>query len=199
MPDLEGASIASTPLENDLINPVSGDRLSFLMPSTETRGAYVISMTELRPGSKGIPMHYHLTYTETFRVVKGKLDICVGGKQHHRVLEAGELVHVPLRTLHQFWNSRDEPVVFTDEVRPGWRYEATMRVFYGLARDGKVNKTGFPTNFWEIVLVTQLSESYFPGIPLILQQGLFGLLGTIAKWMGYDPAFSQYTGGKQAL
>jgi mannose-6-phosphate isomerase-like protein (cupin superfamily) len=194
--DVEGAGITLKPLENVLVNPVSGDQLTFLTSSAETGGAMVKSMTELRPGSKGIPMHYHLTYTETFTVVKGKLDICVGGKQHHRVLEAGESVHVPLRTLHQFWNSSDELVVFTDEVRPGWRYEASMRVFYGLARDGKVNKAGVPTNLWEIALVTQLSESYFPGIPILVQQGLFSLLGTIAQWRGYDPVFSLYTGGK---
>lgn len=36
---------------------------------------------ELLAGSAGPPLHYHLAYTETFEVLEGKLEVCVGGRK----------------------------------------------------------------------------------------------------------------------
>ncbi len=56
-----------------------------------------------------------------------------------------------------------------------------------------MNHKGIPTNIWELALIFELSESFLPGMPLLLQQGIFGFLAKIARWKGYDPRFSQYT------
>jgi mannose-6-phosphate isomerase-like protein (cupin superfamily) len=178
-------------------NPITGERMTFLATSEETGGEFVKIKDELPAGSVGVPMHYHLAYTETFEVLQGKLDVCVSGKKTHVVLKSGESVHVPIRTPHRFWNGGDEPGVFVCEIRPARQWEKSIRTAFGLARDGKTNRFGIPTNVWELALLYELSGSYITGIPLFLQRGVFGSLARIARWKGYDPEFPQYTSSKE--
>jgi hypothetical protein len=103
---------------------------------------------------------------------------------------------VPRHIYHRFWNSSTQTTVFTIENRPAQHLEQALRAAFGLARDGKVNKVGIPTNIWELALIFQLAESFLPGASLFLQKGLFGVLAAIARQRGYDPAFSQYTQAK---
>ncbi len=135
-------------LNRTIDNPINGERVTFLTTGQETNGALVKTLVELPSGSSGQPLHYHLAYTETFDVVEGQLDICLGGKQHHRVLRSGESVHVPLKAVHSFWNSSPEPVRFTVEMRPARHFEEALRAAFGLARDGRMNNKGIPTNIW---------------------------------------------------
>ncbi|GAC1350095.1 MAG: cupin domain-containing protein [Ktedonobacteraceae bacterium] len=177
-------------------NPVTGERVTFLNTAEETGGEFVKSRVELAGRASGTSMHYHLAFTETFEVLGGTLDVCIGGKKGHRILMPGETAVVPRRVHHRFWNSSTQTSVFTIEIRPAQHFEQALRAAFGLARDGKVNKVGIPTNIWELALVFQLAESFLPGAPLFLQKGLFGMLAAIARQRGYDPAFSQYTGAK---
>jgi quercetin dioxygenase-like cupin family protein len=180
-------------LNRTIENPLNGERVTFLTTAQETNGAFVKTVVELLPGSQGQPSHYHLTYTETFEVVEGQLDICLGGKKHHRVLRSGESVHVPLNAVHSFWNSSTEPVRFMVEMRPAGHFEEALRAAFGLARDGRMNHKGIPTNIWELALIFELSESFLPGMPRFFQKRIFGLLAKIARWKGYDTRFSKYT------
>jgi hypothetical protein len=79
------------------------------------------------------------------------------------------------------------------EMHPARHFEEALRAAFGLARDGRMNHKGIPTNIWELALIFELSESFLPGMPLLLQKRLFGVLAKIARWKGYDPRFSQYT------
>jgi mannose-6-phosphate isomerase-like protein (cupin superfamily) len=174
-------------------NPVTGERLTFLVTAEETGGELLRVKTELPAGSPGVPMHYHLAFTERFEVLDGRLDMCVGSKRNRIVLTAGESVFAPIRTYHRFWNGGDEPVVFVGEIRPARRMERSLRVAHGLARDGRTSKKGVPTNPFELALLYELSESYIAGMPLFLQKGVFGALAKVARWRGYDPEFTRYT------
>lgn len=180
-------------LERTIENPINGERTTFLTTSEETSGEFARIRDELPAGAAGPPMHYHLTFTETFRVLKGELDVCIGGREHHRVLRSGDAAHLPVRTPHTFWNGSDEPVVFEALIQPARPFEKAIRTAFGLARDGKVNRRGVPTDIWELALLYELSESYMTGMPLFLQKGIFGVLAKIARRKGYDPEFSKYT------
>ena len=78
------------------------------------------------------------------------------------------------------------------EIRPARKMERSLRVAHGLARDGKTNKKGVPTNPFELALHYELSESFIVGMPLFLQKGVFGALAKVARWRGYDPEFARY-------
>ncbi len=180
-------------LPRTIENPLTGERVTFLASAEETNGEYVRIRNETSAGAPGVVMHYHLTYTEAFKVLKGTLDVCVGTKENHLVLGEGESVFVPLGTAHRFWNSSTEPVVFEVEIRPARNFEKSLRAQFGLVEDGKTNDKAIPKNILELALIYELSESYIVGMPLFLQKGIFGALARIARWRGYDPEFSKYT------
>jgi mannose-6-phosphate isomerase-like protein (cupin superfamily) len=180
-------------LPRTIENPITGDRVTFLATAEETNGEYVLIRGETAASARGVVLHYHLAYAETFRVLEGRLDICLGSKQNHLVLAKGETAFVPLNTVHRFWNSSPEPVVFEAEIRPASNFEKTLRAQFGLAEDGRTNDKAIPKNIFELALIYELAESYVPGLPLLLQKGIFGVLARIARRIGYDPESSKYT------
>ena len=99
-------------LARTIENPLAGERVTFLATAEETGGEYVRIRNEASAGAQGVVMHYHLSYTESFEVSEGTLDVCVGDEDNHLVLGEGESAFVPLNTAHRFWNSGAEPVVF---------------------------------------------------------------------------------------
>lgn len=186
-------AVMTEDLPRTIENPITGERVTFLATAEETNGEYARVRTETSAGAPGVVMHYHLAYTEAFKVLKGRLDMCVGTKDSHLALGEGESVFVPLNTAHRFWNSSTEPVIFEVEVRPARNFEKALRAASGLAQAGKTNDKGVPKNLFELALIYELSESYIVGMPLFLQKGIFGALARIARWRGYDPEFYEYT------
>jgi mannose-6-phosphate isomerase-like protein (cupin superfamily) len=180
-------------LPRTIENPIAGERVTFLATAEETNGEYVKIRNEASAGAQGVVMHYHRAYTEAFKVLKGRLDVCVGTEENHLVLAEGQSAFVPLSTAHRFWNSSTEPVIFEVEIRPARNFEKAIRAQFGLVGEGKTNEKAIPKNLFELALIYELSESYIVGMPLFLQKGIFGALARIARWRGYDPEFSEYT------
>lgn len=176
-------------LPRTINNPVQKDTVTFIKTTEETLGEYVLAEMEVMAGG-GNPLHYHCTFTETFAVVKGRLDVDL--HDQHLVLQPGDSATVPLRTHHRFYNLSDKPTTCTLEIRPARTFEQALRVVYGLASDGKTNARGIPTNIWHLALLFELAESYVPGLPLMLQQALFGSLANIARRRRRDKDFDKY-------
>ena len=183
----------SDTLPRTIENPITGERVTFLASRDDSDGSYVRIRNETSAGSRGVVLHYHLTYTEAFEVLEGRLDMSVGNKQNHLALAAGSSAFVPVRTAHRWWNSSSEPVVFEVEVRPARNFEKALRAQFGLVADGKTNDKAVPKNVLELSLIFELSESYIAGVPLGLQKGVSKSLARIARRMSYDPEFSRYT------
>jgi len=174
-------------------NSITGERATLLATGDQTNGEYVRIRNETIAGSQGVPMHYHTTFTETFTVLEGLLDVCIGSRKHHRVLRKGETVTVPMGTAHRWWNASAEPVVFEVEVSPARNFEQALRAQFGLANDGRTTDQAIPRNIFELALIYELAESYVAGVPLFLQKTIFAVLARVARRIGYDPAFSRYT------
>jgi len=175
--------------ERVIENPVIGDRVTFLETAEETNGEYLLAKVELAPRG-GNAMHYHLTFTEAFEVLEGRLNVDLDGR--HLVLEPGEKALVPVGSPHRFYSTSDEPVTFTVEMRPARRMEEALRVAYGLARDGKTNAKSVPRNILQLALLYELGESYLVGMPLSVQKAVFGLLAKVARWRGVDKSLEKY-------
>lgn len=188
----------STGLPRAFENPITGEKVTFLVTAEETRGEYARVRCDVPAGVQGPPLHYHLGYTESFEVVEGRLDMCVGSKENHVVLEEGQSAFVPPGVPHRFWNPSDEPVVFDAEVRPPQAWVKAGQAMRGLAADGKLNDKGIPKNLFELALIFQLSDIYMTGLALFLQKAIFGTMARMARWRGYDPEFSRYTKPKGA-
>jgi mannose-6-phosphate isomerase-like protein (cupin superfamily) len=175
--------------ERVIENPVIGDRVTFLKTAEETNGEYLLAKVELAPRG-GNAMHYHLTFTEEFEVLEGRLDVDLDGR--HLVLGPDEKALVPIKSRHRFYSTSDEPVTFTVGMRPARRMEEALRVAYGLARDGKTNAKSVARNVFQLALLYELGESYLVGLPLLVQRAVFGVLAKVARWRGVEKSLEKY-------
>ncbi|RCJ15159.1 cupin [Nostoc sp. ATCC 43529] len=173
-------------------NPVTGDRMTILRSTYDTNGEYVKFLFQLPPGSQGSPLHYHDTKTEIFEVLRGSLEMEVGEKGNIRVLQPGEVLQVPAGMHHSFRNTSDDWVTFTSEVRPAGEFEHFIRSLYGLAINNKVNKEGMPTNLLQFALLIKKADTIIVGPPMFVQKLIVTVLATIAHFLKVDKSLVKY-------
>jgi mannose-6-phosphate isomerase-like protein (cupin superfamily) len=181
--------IRASERERVIENPVIGDRVTFLKTAEETDGEYMLAKVELAPHG-GNAMHYHLTFTEEFEVLEGRLNVDLDGR--HLVLGPGEKALVPKKSRHRFYSTSDLRAPFTVAMRPARRMEDALRVAYGLARDGKTNAKSVPRNVFQLALLYELGESYLVGMPLLVQRAAFGVLAKVARRRGVEKSLEKY-------
>jgi hypothetical protein len=104
---------------------------------------------------------------EKFEALDGVLGVHCGGRD--LLLRPGQSAEVPLHTLHRFYNPSETG-----------------------ATDGQSRPNGAPKNFWYMALLIEMGESYFPVLPLRLQQGLFRLLLGLASLLGKHKGVEKY-------
>ena len=166
-----------------IYNPVQRDAATFLETSEETGGERTLVELEVAPGGKVTP-HYHLTYSERFTVLEGRLTVEIDGVRHE--LGAGDEAVAAPGSLHAWSNPGDERSVAHVELRPGSPgFEKALRVAYGLAADGLVLKNGVPRNPLHAALVLEMGEVRLPGAYAALERVL-GLLARLGRWRGVD-------------
>jgi mannose-6-phosphate isomerase-like protein (cupin superfamily) len=166
-----------------IVNPVQGDAVTFLETSEESGGERSLGELEVAPGGKVTP-HYHLSYTERFEVLEGRLNVMIDGES--LVLGPGESATVPIGALHAWSNESTGPAVAQVELRPGQPgFETSLRVAYGLAADGRVLKNGMPRNPLHAALLLEWGDGRLPGAYAILERGL-RLLARLARAAGID-------------
>ena len=166
-----------------IFNPVQRDAATFLETSEESGGARTLAELEVAPGGKVTP-HYHLTYSERFKVLEGQLTVEIDGVRHE--LGPGDEAVAAPRSLHAWSNPCEESSVAHIELRPGSPgFEKALRVAYGLAADGLVIKNGLPRNPLHAALLLEMGELRLPGAYAALERVL-GLLASVARWRGID-------------
>lgn len=143
-------------------NPLIKDKITFLKTSKETNGEYTLVEVELAVGG-GNNLHAHTTFDEEFIPVEGTLGIDLG-KTPLR-LTPGEKAIAPVGKWHRFYNPGTEPIRFHVKITPSNEgFENCLKIAYGLADDGKVNKSGVPTNFAHLSILLTMSDTRLPGI-----------------------------------
>ncbi len=172
-------------------NPITGERLTFVVTAGETGGAYCLVQGQLPAGSGvrfgRLPAHQHRTKTEIFHVVEGTLDFRLGAEAH-LVLKPGDTIVVPPMTRHRFWNSSDGSVTLQVEIRPTERFEQFIRLFNGMAEEGRCSQRGIPFNPLDMALLTEYGMDGLP-LPML---AFFRALIPLARWAGRDHALRKY-------
>lgn len=175
-----------------LDNPQTKERITFIKTAEDTNGEYVKLEIVLPPGGH-VPMNYHRFYSESYEVVDGRLDVAVGNKKNHKVINAGEKIVAEKGVPHHYWNESDEPVTFIVEVKPARQFEKFMRIIVALGKEHKLNKDGAPKNIFQLAMIVRLSEAYLAGLPHALQSFLFNwILYPLASLFGYSEDFPEY-------
>jgi quercetin dioxygenase-like cupin family protein len=147
-------------------NPLVKDKITFIKTAKETGGEYTLLEVELAPGG-GTPMHAHTSFDEEFIPVEGTLGIRVEKTKY--LLHPRESAIAPIGKFHRFYNPGKTPIRFLVRITPSCEsFEYALKISYGLAEDGKVNKKGIPKSFAHVSLLTTMADTVLPGFLSII-------------------------------
>jgi quercetin dioxygenase-like cupin family protein len=172
-----------------LVNPASGERITFRQSAADTGGALVAIDLELPQGAR-VPggRHIHPRQEERFEVVKGTMRFRLGRKKI--VARPGAVVVVPPGMAHDFANAGDEDVLVRVEMRPALKMEQLFEAAVALAEEGRTMLNGIPRPL-ELALFTrefeQEVQAAFP--PLWIQRLALAPLARLARRRGYGTRY----------
>jgi hypothetical protein len=167
-----------------LENPVSGQHLIVRNAAWDTGGELLeVEALYTKPTPSRPPVHYHPRQEERFEVLRGRLNVLVGGQE--RTLEEGEVLTVAPGVPHGMWAAQAGARV-NWQTRPALKTEAFFETVWGLAKDGKVNEKGVP-NLLRAALIAREYEDVFrlASPPWAVQRLLFGSLAPVGRLLGY--------------
>ena len=172
-------------------NPVTGERIRFLVASVETNGEYCKVECTVTPDGAVAAAHLHPYQTETFEVVSGTLKFKVGGEVV--TATAGDVVTVEPGTAHKFWNEGEDEAVFRCTVRPALNFERLLETMFALAADGKTNKKGMPSPLrLAVIAKAHFDDVRLPSPPVAVQRFGLAMGAPVGRMFGfgetYEPA-----------
>jgi mannose-6-phosphate isomerase-like protein (cupin superfamily) len=172
-------------------NPVSGERAIVITDPLDHPGRVLVAELHVRPGGRVVGAHRHPGLVERFQVVRGEVGFLIGDKEE--LLGAGRSAEVPAGVLHDWWQVGDEEAEVVVEVNPGARFVEMVGTFYGLARDGKVDKNGLPKPLQLALSASDYSDTMVVAKPPPwVQKVVFGMLAPIARARGLKPTYEEY-------
>lgn len=171
-----------------IINPISGEQISFEKTGAETNGKYFAGQIVLAPQGIGPPEHIHPIIKEQFKIVSGRLNALVNGEE--RTLSQGEDLIVSPGTPHRWWNTTDEEVHIEYVFSPALPLDRFLESVFALAQAGKANKKGLPSPIrMAPILQKYWSVLYLAKPTLSVQKVVMRILSIPAKLMGYQDEY----------
>jgi len=150
-------------MKRTIVNPVIKDEATFLRTARESGSKVSELQITLFPGG-GNRLHYHKTYSETFIAVEGNLGLRLG-KNESKILKPGDRFIVKPMQHHCFFNPGNDMVKFNILIEPGHEgFENSLRILYGLAKDGLTDKESLPKNLTQTAVLLTMSDMNAPGL-----------------------------------
>ena len=172
-----------------LVNPVTGERMTFLETAAETGGDRVVIELHADPGGSVAAAHVHPSQWETFAVVSGTLGAKVAG----RTTEAGpgETVGVAPGVAHTWWNAGDDELVFRCAISPALQFESLIETMFSLAADGKTNVKGMPNPLrLAVIAKAHFDTVRLPFPPAWLQTAGLAVGSPLGRMLGYQATYA---------
>jgi quercetin dioxygenase-like cupin family protein len=162
-------------------NPVTGQRLVFLVTASDSDGELFAAEGIFPPGGfAGVP-HVHPRQDERFEVLAGDAAFDIEGSR--RVLGAGNTIDVPRGTKHTFANAGEDEMRVRFEFRPALAStERFYEVYFAFAQQGRVNAKAMP-DLLDIATVWPVTSEHavLATPPAVVQHALFRVLAPIAR------------------
>ena len=181
-----------------LVNPASGERITFRTTAAETNGELVAIDLELPRGGR-VPggLHIHPLQEERFKVVSGVMRIRM--RRERITAGPGEVVVVPAGMPHDFANAGDETALVRVEIRPALKMEQLFETAVALAEQGRTMLGGIPRPL-DLAFFTrefeQEVQAAFP--PRWLQRLALAPLAWLGRRRGRDLVFNNHEQAPEA-
>jgi hypothetical protein len=151
----------------------------------------LVSHLYIAPGGRVSVAHRHPNARERFHVLAGQVGFRIGTTE--RTLGPGDSAEVPIETVHDWWQVGEEEAGVLVEVDPGDRFVEMIGTFFGLARDGKVDRKGLPHLPQLAVTAAAYRDTMIPEKPpAAVQKLIFAVFGPIGRAMGRKPTYPEY-------
>jgi quercetin dioxygenase-like cupin family protein len=135
--------------------------------SSASAGKETILEMNILPGEK-TPWHYHTLFCETFKILKGALE--VGKGKQILQLKQGDVAAIQPNEKHYYHNTAEEECIIRATLSPGNRdFEKSLFILKGLAEDGMASAAGTPKKFPDLALFVYLNNSRMPGFQKIAE------------------------------
>jgi mannose-6-phosphate isomerase-like protein (cupin superfamily) len=150
--------------------------------TADTGGEYFEAINVLAPNFAGPPLHTHPTAQESYAVVSGTLDVCVGSEW--RKLGPGESVDVPAGTPHTLNNTSGAEVRLINVHKPALDFERFFQRLHGLvcSYGVKLPPKGLRSSILVSMLFSEHPEELISVKPSRRVMKAFALIG---KVLGY--------------
>jgi quercetin dioxygenase-like cupin family protein len=126
-----------------LLNPASGERITFRTTAAESDGELVAIDLELPAGGR-VPggLHIHPKQEERFEVVSGTMRFRL--RRERITAGPGDVVVIPAGVAHDFANAGDEIALVRVDIRPALKMEQLFESAVTLAEQGRTMSGGIP-------------------------------------------------------
>ena len=174
-----------------ITNPRTGQTITFILTSSDTRGELLEMESSFGPFSKEPLPHYHPTQVEDFYVISGQLMVRMNGQV--TTYKKNDNFHVPANVVHSMWNGSGETTVVNWKVMPALDTENLLETISGLAKDGRTNANGVPSMLQGVLIANKYSRVFRAASPpYFLQRVAFILITPISYLLGYRPDYKKY-------
>lgn len=183
-----------------LEHAVTGVRVVFVETPQDSGGLRVVHEFTYPPGTGREYPHVHQLSSDQFEILEGQATYQLDGKTLQA--KAGDSFDFPAGIPHLHpWNNGSTPLRLrqtvsfpTPHMTELQKIDGIVETFFGLAKDGKVNKDGVPSFLQVMVSFGDLlPELAMPGMPLGAQRILMGAMSAVGGLMGIKPRYPQYS------
>jgi quercetin dioxygenase-like cupin family protein len=160
-----------------------GERVTIRTTAAESGGELLEMEAEWTPLEHRPPVHRHPLQEERFELSAGELSVKLDGEI--RVLRAGDALTIPAGATHSMWNSGEETMRASWQLRPALRSEEFFAAVHELRAAGCAGENGMIT-----LPAAGLAFSAFPDefqlpLPGPLRRPLVAALALFARLRGY--------------
>ena len=183
-------------------HPTTKTRTVVLESDAETNGmGWLLEVTRYSKLSSDLGEHLHLTWTETFEIIKGTAKYKLDGNE--RIVKAGESFVVEPGHFHVHpWNANDDELVYRQRDRFAESSPAAVQDILGIfatrtgmARDG-IRLKGFAKLLFQSATIrTAIKHGNYVASPsMSTQKVLASTLGLLGELLGYKAVHPKYVG-----
>ena len=183
-------------------HPTTKTHTVVLESDAETDGmGWLLEVTRYSPLGSDLGEHLHLTWTETFEILKGTAKYKLDGNE--KIAKAGDSFVVEPGHFHVHpWNATDEELVYRQRDRFEQPSPAAVQDILGIfatrtgmARDGIRYKGFAKLLFQSATIRTAVKHGNYVASPSIAMQNvLASTLGLLGELLGYKAVNPKYVG-----